>query len=370
MFDWVLGRPIAGTPAQHIIRKFTGMSLRGLLWTLPAGYLLYLLDFGWQYSLSGSQMGLYYYLGGVIPDPSHNVEDKFWSNFVGLIPHSELMWGAFIWYVLFVSCMVELTKRRRHQLEQRYQEMDLQLNSKLFRCCANDCLRIKCISFLYQLCVMFIVVISLCSVVYYAAVEQSDLSNKMQTFTGLFIGTVLLVLALGCSCGYWCGHWRAKRAQEHPPRQNAVPQAERYPLLHRSATAHIGRNDYGSLRYDDRDARDSPIEYGDLRQEIVAANIVEDREGVRLVGVRRIALGMQRVPQDQLRALERLRIVDYYWILFETVLYLDAFAMLHFINGLIFALSTATVIVLTFVCFVWNIHTERYLVENCTNKTL
>lgn len=359
VFDWVLGRPTVGWSNdcnRSVIRLFTGMSLRGLLWTLPAGYLLYLLDFGWQYSLSGSLMGLYYYLGGIIPDPDYSPSSHFWENFVGIIPHSELMWGAFVWYVLFVSCMVELIKRRRYQLEQRYQEMDLRLNSKLFLCCANDCLRSKCISFMYQLCVMFIVVISLCSVVYYAAVEQADIPNKMQTFTGLFIGTVCLVLALGCSWGYWCGRWTARIRRDHVRRENPAPRPERYPLLRRD----------GAARLIDSDAHDKPADYGTIREEVVAANIIDDGQAVHMVGVR-YALGVRQVPLNQLRALERMRILDYYWILFETVFYLDVFAVIHFFNGLVFALSTVTVIVMTFVCFVWNIDTQRYYVGNCNN---
>lgn len=369
VFDWVLGRPTATQDwvsnwNRRFVREFTGMSLRGLLWTLPAGYLLYLLDFGWQYSLSGSLMGLFYFLGGKLPDPS--VNEKIWSNFVGLIPHSELMWGAFIWYVLFVSCMVELTKRRRNQLEKRYANIHLQLNTKLFRCCGNDCLSIKCISFLYQMCVVFVVVISLCSVVYYAAVEQADLANKMQTFTGLFIGTVLLVLALGCSWGYWCGRWSATKRQARAPRTNPAARPERYPLLHRDDTGRIDASDYGSMLFNGDDRHDNH-DYDAACQERVTVGIVQDRDGTQhTVGVRRVMLGVQQVPRDQLRELNRLGILDYYWILFETILYLDVFAILHFFNGIVFALSTAAVIVMTFVCLVWNIHTPRFFVGNCT----
>ena len=89
VFDWVLGRPTAAEAwvyNRRFVREFTGMSLRGLLWTVPAGYLLYLLGFGWQYSLSGSQMGLYYYLGGVLPDPGHNVNEKFGQTLLDSYP--------------------------------------------------------------------------------------------------------------------------------------------------------------------------------------------------------------------------------------------------------------------------------------------
>ena len=327
------------------------MSLRGLLWTLPAGYLMYLLDFGWQYSLSGSQMGLYYYLGSVIPDPNYGPNaSRFWGNLTGLIPHSELMWGSFIWYVLFVSCMVELTKRRRNTLEKRYRDQELKLNSKLFRCCASDCLSSKCFSFLYQMCIVFVVVISLCSVVYYAAVEQSDIPNKMQTFTGLFIGTILLVLALGCSWGYWCGRWKARRGQNRAQTRQDDParRPERYPLLRGDA----------SLRSEDSEVHEKLVLYGAVHQEEVAATV----GGQTVVRRRTVALGLQQIPQNQLAALEHVKVMDYYWILFETVLYLDVFAVLHFFNGLIFALSTLATIVMTFVCFVWNIYTPRYIV--------
>lgn len=43
------------------------MSLRGLIWTAPQGYILQLLGFGWEYSLSGSLMGLFYFMGALTP---------------------------------------------------------------------------------------------------------------------------------------------------------------------------------------------------------------------------------------------------------------------------------------------------------------
>ena len=378
IFDWILGRPEFNWKEnffRRFLREYTGMSLRGLQWTLPAGYILYLLGYGWQYSLSGSEMGAMYALGGLFGDVKIK-NSPYWStNLFGQIPTSEIIWGTTIWYFLIVTCLVELVKRRRATLDKRYRRIRIKLTSKLFLCCAHDCKNVLCLPHMYQVIVVTVVLITLCSAVYYVAIDQSDLLNKMQTFTGLFIGVVSLVLFLGCSWGYNYGMWIAKRkmkrsrnvhqrpARPHPRIQQPQNQEniEDYPLLPGSDS-------------DDEGEKDPPraAQYGAVVEEVVVANTDQMGGNVRAIGIRRHILGLQHMPQHELNVIRNeVTIIDYYWLLFETIFYLDIFAIFHCLGGLVAACTTVVTICATFVCLVWNIDTPRFLVDttllnNCT----
>ena len=356
------------------------MSLRGLQWTLPAGYVLYLLGYGWHYSLSGSEMGAMYALGGLLGDVKIKSSPYWSANLFGQIPTSEIIWGTTIWYFLIVTCLVELVKRRRATLDKRYRRIRIKLTSKLFLCCAHDCKNILCLSHMYQVIVVMVVLISLCSAVYYVAVEQSDLLNKMQTFTGLFIGVISLVLFLGCSWGYNYGMWTAKRKMkrsrnahqrptephpriQHPRNQEPPPRiqesSEDYPLLPAS--------DSNDEREEDppRAAR-----YGAVIEEVVVADRNQGRQNVRAIGIRRHILGLHHMPQHELNVIRNeITIIDYYWLLFETIFYLDIFSIFHFLGGLVAACTTVVTICATFVCLVWNIGTPRFLAQQYNNCT-
>jgi hypothetical protein len=389
VFDWILGRVDVTWKENEFFRRFlrdyTGMSLRGLQWTLPSGYVLYLLGYGWQYSLCGSEMGAIYALGNYIGGVE--VDSPFWStNFFGTPPTSELIWGTVVWYFLIITCMVQLVKRRRTTLDKRYKDLGIELTSKCFSCCSSDCKGVTFLSITYQAVVVTVVLLSLCSVVYYAAIEQSDLLNKMQTFTGLLIGVVTLFLFLGCSWGYYYGVWTARRLKRRGNRQQAnvnrnaavrpppdaavrpppdpVPNehAENYPLLPAS--------DSEEEKEDGGQDRRRGGEYGAvLQEEVVTANVARGTGNIQMIGIRRHILGLHHMPQHRISLLrDRITIFDYYWLLFETVFYLDVFAFLHLLNGLAGACVTLLTITATMVCFVWNIHTPRFLESNKIEK--
>jgi hypothetical protein len=57
VFDWLVGEDSASfTSTERWVRGFVGMSLRGLVWTMPPGLLLFCYSMGWQYMMSGVAM--------------------------------------------------------------------------------------------------------------------------------------------------------------------------------------------------------------------------------------------------------------------------------------------------------------------------
>eukprot|EP00042_Codosiga_hollandica_P045095 m.453479 g.453479 ORF g.453479 m.453479 type:complete len:220 (-) comp56936_c0_seq7:3144-3803(-) len=60
-FDWLLGRDEESWDfTRRWVREFAGMSLRGLMWTAPGGYIMYHMGYGWQFALAGAAMGSIY----------------------------------------------------------------------------------------------------------------------------------------------------------------------------------------------------------------------------------------------------------------------------------------------------------------------
>lgn len=81
-------------------RDFSGMSLRGLVWTVPTGLLLLLADDsfeGWEYLLSGGCMGLIYEISWDIP-----IDAQIFSRGTEL---GEFITGFFLTFVLITSIL-------------------------------------------------------------------------------------------------------------------------------------------------------------------------------------------------------------------------------------------------------------------------
>jgi hypothetical protein len=50
VFDWIVGKDCKNWNFdRRWAREIVGMSLRGLLQTFPAGYLMFWLGYGWEY---------------------------------------------------------------------------------------------------------------------------------------------------------------------------------------------------------------------------------------------------------------------------------------------------------------------------------
>lgn len=170
------------------------MSLRGLLWTGPAGYALNTLGMGWHYSLAGSWMGLVYYLGGKTPDWDLEYAER---NLNGQIAWSELYWGWWIWFILELTCIVYVIQTIRKRLGVR--------NTRDDNCNAW--------SGGYEMVMFIINIIFACSVGFYELVQQKDMKNKGQTFFGLFTGVLFLIFVQAFNWGCWWNKYHSKQSR-------------------------------------------------------------------------------------------------------------------------------------------------------------
>eukprot|EP01102_Stenamoeba_stenopodia_P005196 TRINITY_DN15719_c0_g1_i1.p1 TRINITY_DN15719_c0_g1~~TRINITY_DN15719_c0_g1_i1.p1 ORF type:complete len:425 (-),score=39.64 TRINITY_DN15719_c0_g1_i1:29-1303(-) len=168
VFDWLIGHDCQGWNETRMFAvEFAGMSLRGLLQTVPSGLLLYSLGYGPDFAIIGILMGTVYEIGWLIPatDP----------NFGQGIPMSELLWGAFEWFCLSV---VILTYRKSptHSILRL-----LRKGSKIKK-------------ILFWVAIVVIDAILIGSSIAYGFVKQTDMVNQRQTWLGMLSTTVLALL--------------------------------------------------------------------------------------------------------------------------------------------------------------------------------
>ena len=204
--DWLVGRQGERWEVdQRYIREYTGMSLRGLIWTAPQGYLLEQLGFGWEYSLSGSLMGMVYYVGA-------DANLTGWhSKFVdGHTALSEVLWGWFIWFVLSIVSLSQLVRRCRLQIHKRNPYLGYKPFSH-WEVLKYESLNRSPFRVAYEAFMVVLNLLYCCSLVFYALVEQKDMRNKGQTIFGLFTAIVCLTLTQGWTWGTYYLHWRVKR---------------------------------------------------------------------------------------------------------------------------------------------------------------
>jgi hypothetical protein len=98
VFDGLIGHQCQGWDEwQLTLHDLCGMSLRGLVQTLPAGFILFAYGYGLEYMLSGVLMGAIYSVGWAVPFPP--------GPFGQGIAFSELLWGAWTWGVFFYVIM-------------------------------------------------------------------------------------------------------------------------------------------------------------------------------------------------------------------------------------------------------------------------
>ena len=170
------------------------MSLRGLIWTAPQGYILQQLGFGWEYSLSGSLMGAFYLMGALTPaiNNSSFLKDLFQDG----IAYSEVYWGWWIWFVIIISCLSQFVRRMRIWIFSKNQYLGFKPFS-VWETLKYASLNRSVIRALYELFMFALNVVLSCSVVFYSLVDQQDVRNKGQTFFGLFTAVLCLTFSQG-----------------------------------------------------------------------------------------------------------------------------------------------------------------------------
>ena len=214
------------------------MSLRGLIWTAPQGYILEQLGFGWEYSLCGSLMGYVYYLGAKSNLAQLHDETLKQSFLDSTIAVSEILWGWFMWFALIISSLSQLEYRIQKWMYKHNPYLGFDPNSTyntlLYRS-LNRCL----FRFLYDVFMLMLTIIYCCSLVFYSLVEQTDVPNKGQTFFGLFTAILCLTFSLGWQLGTVYVNWKMKRKAKQqnnnswmqtPPRRN-IQQPRNSPLV-------------------------------------------------------------------------------------------------------------------------------------------
>lgn len=188
VFDWWFGREMdAGWSfGRRWTRDVAAMSMRGLLWTAPAGYLLHHRGLGWQYALSGAAMGFVYSIGQNAD--FHNPQSTGEFMFDGGVPWCESMWGWWIWLSIIAACTADR------------------------RTTGAATLGVGCLAW-FEVTMFVCSVVFVISCFYYATVIQCDHKNWEQSFIGLFVCTVSL-LAQQCYNYYGWHRFRA-RAQQY-----------------------------------------------------------------------------------------------------------------------------------------------------------
>ena len=307
MFDWALGRSeINWTYHQNFMREYTGMSLRGLLWTGPAGYALNMLGLGWHYSLSGSWMGLVYYLGGKTPDWDIDYAER---NLNGQIAWSELYWGWWVWFILELTCISYVIQAVRKRFGAS--------NTR------NDALNLIHIfwSGCYEMLMFIINIIFACSVGFYQLVQQKDMKNKGQTFFGLFTAVLFLMFAQSFNWGYW---WNSYHSNHEKRRLASVA-----PNIDASA---------------DNNASNETTPLLPWPQSHPNANQVSN-------GV------INTSHTDDGRRFEFSRI----WSNLEIVIHLDSFILLRWFLGVLSVLHTILVLIMFVLCIIVDSNSPRLM---------
>ena len=198
---------------QRFVREYSGMSLRGLIWTAPQGYVLQQLGFGWQYSLSGSLMSIVYFAGGQSSIPKGELLSSYLD---GAISFSEFYWGTFIWFVLVVSCLAQLVYRLRKWV---YSNSSNAMYNPNNRCelVKYESLNYTASNILYNAFFVVFWLVLAASTVFYSLIVQTDIKNKGQTFFGLFTALVATTILLSWT---WSAAYTKRNIDKERKQQN------------------------------------------------------------------------------------------------------------------------------------------------------
>ena len=201
---------------ERFAREYAGLSLQGLLWTVPQGYLLEHLGFGWEYSLSGSLMGLVYYVGAQANLSS--VQSTFLDCNISL---SEVLWGWFLWFILSTVSLSQLVRRSRRFLHEHNPYLGYKPFSRLEILKYESLNRIP-LRTAYEILMISLNLLFCCSLMFYELVEQRDMRNKGQKFFGLFTAVLCLNFALGWTWSTRYIYWQIRKFTKAMKRRSAT----------------------------------------------------------------------------------------------------------------------------------------------------
>ena len=387
--DWLIGRQGENwTNDQRYIREYTGMALRGLIWTAPQGYLLEHLGFGWEYSLSGSMMGMVYYVGS-----QANLTRLKQSNFIDShIALSEVLWGWFVWFVLSIVSLSQLVRRARLWVHKRNPYLGYKPFSH-WEVLKYDSLNRRPFRITYEIFITVLNLLYCCSLVFYALVEQKDLRNKGQTFFGLFTAILCLTMTQGWRWSTCYLQWQLRKISRALKRQSAPAtnantptspppvgaatpktslrggqlsrnKAKNEPLQKAVARAGEGLKDYGTARNEADPLLEWPYSHPDRVSPVPlrgAGGVISGNNN-RLVlpeGETELGMAYHLQPASTSTALSIL------WQNIENWVWMDMFILLRRFFGIIFVLNIVLLAIVTVMATIQGWHNPRFM-QQCS----
>lgn len=359
IFDWVLGRQENLT--QKFLRDYSGMSLRGLLWTLPQGYALQQFGFGWQYSLSGSLMGAVYFAGSQM----QGYHDNFMDTSTGF---SEYMWGTFVWFIILVCCITQCIYRIRcwvyskstSSITSPYTRIDqllyLSLNNSITE-------------ILYNLLIVLFWCVFAVTVSYYALSKQVNMRQKGETFVGLFTSLIVLTFLISWR---WSSAYHEWVDQKAKVRQAAMINTHRINEIERLERGGGGRETDPLLPWpyshpDKGDRRISPV--ANYESQSSRSNTPVAHSPIPFPLRERSIGGIMRHSSrfHPRRSMSRISLAFILvWPLVEKWIWLDLFALCRHLIGFLSLLATLVVLTTTSLGFALNLDAPRFDVSNVT----
>lgn len=366
VFDWILGRQEANwTMSQRFIREYAGMSLRGLIWTVPQGYLLERFGFGWEYSLSGSLMGLVYYVGAQT-DTSALPHQAF---FVQGIAAAEVYWGWWMWFVLSMVSLSQLVRRWQLWVYRKNPYLGLRPYSSWESIKYLSLNRPICrLSYEFFVCVFNIILC--CSIMFYSLIEQTDVRNKAQTLFGVLTAVLLLCFSQGWVWSLLYLNLQLKKlakkaktsnkqeknfANGSQPRSSLNPSSD---TVFRNTSSHVDNLD----RYEATAA----VVNGETQPLLSWPYSHPDRvspTGER-INTLKLPEGNPSVSKHVHHVMQPPATSTACLILWPSInkwLWLDVFVLMRRLIGLVSFLSTILTLVLTVIAVIWDIDSPRFV---------
>ena len=163
------------------------------------------LGFGWEYSLSGSLMGIVYYVGAQANVTSW--KSKFVTSNIAL---SEVLWGWFIWFVLSIVSLSQLVRQSRLRIDKRNPYLGYKPFSR-WEVLKYGSLNRTPFRVAYEIFMAILNILYCCSLIFYSLVELKDMRIKGQAFFGLFTAILCLTFMQGWTWGTCYFNWQLKK---------------------------------------------------------------------------------------------------------------------------------------------------------------
>ena len=355
VFDWLLGRQQHDWNfTERFARDYSGMALRGLVWTAPQGYALQQLGFGWQYSLSGSMMSVVYYLGTKI---HFNTTNRFFDGHIG---YSEFMWGTWVWFILIVVCLTQLIHRIRGWVYAHSSTSSVSNPDSRWEKFKFESLNYAPTQVLYDVSFILLWLIFAASLVFYSLIVQPDLRNKGQTFFGMFMAIISLLAFMSFRWGAMFHRWQLKKEKQFLCRVSDVPVRNHTPS--RSYPHTIEQLEAGHGRHPNETDPLLPWPYSHPDKIYVERrkSPIMMRESSRVSTPSEVSplTTHSHYSNRQLSSTQLAFLLV--WPSIEQWLYLDVFAWLRHVIGFLTASSICVTIFVTVMATVWGSGTSRW----------